>query len=77
MCPQWAVAYGDVPETLWLALTPDEVRELRDALHGWLTRRPYDPVRHFQIVDDFGRALTVDVVAPDDPRFTTRPARPS
>jgi hypothetical protein len=68
---------GDMPDSLWLALTPDEVREFRDALDGWLTKRPDDPEWHFHIVDGFGRLLTVDVMEPDDPRFATRSAKPS
>ena len=77
MCPQMDAGNGDMPETLWLALTPDEVRAFRDALDGWLAKKPDDPEWHFHITDGVGRVLTVDVMEPDDPRFAARSPKPS
>jgi hypothetical protein len=62
-------------ETVWMALTPDEVRELRDALDDWLARKSDEPEWHFHLVDKFGRVLTVDVMEPDDARFAGRSSR--
>jgi hypothetical protein len=56
-------------DVLWLALTPTEAQEFRDALDGWLTDWPNDPNWHFHIMDGHGRTLTVDIVEAADARF--------
>ena len=76
MCPLMDAGNGEMPDTLWLALTPHEAKRIRDALDVWLTKKPDDPEWHFHVVDRFGRALTVDVMEPDDPRFPGFAKRP-
>ncbi len=67
--PQMDAGDGEMPETIRLSWTPEEVERIRDALNVWLISMPDDPERHLHVVDRFGRALTVDVMEPDDPRF--------
>jgi hypothetical protein len=68
MSPQ--VDSSDGGNKVSLAITPYEVRILRDWLANWLEEGRDLPVREpLRIMDDLGRELVVRVRQPDDKRF--------
>ncbi len=61
---------GEAHETLLLALTLDEARQLSDELEAKLKDLPWSrPQGTISIADTFGRTLLVDIMEPHDPRY--------